>query len=1142
MDWAAHIHLCGHLRLTVGGAAQELALRGRQGRLLFAFLVLRRARPVSRDALVEALWGEDGLPPSEGALAPVLSRLRSAIAPATVEGRDSLALVLPEPAWVDVEVARDAVKRARATAEATERLTHAQAAMAITEPGLLPGLEAPWLTEERDALEHVRVEALELAAVAARTTDPSLAESLAREAVAAAPFRESAWAALISALHARGNVAEALHAFEDVRTRLREELGAVPGRELMALHAQLLVETDDAPIAAALGRPVAPSDSAPTARRMPGWQGRVPADLVERDDELRAVDSAVERLTAGEGGVVLFEGAAGIGKTRLLGELRDRAAARAAMVLGARAALLEREFGFGVVRQLLEPVADPSLLEGPAAAARAVLSDAGTTEGTFPILNGLFRLVERLAATRPVVLCVDDLQWSDPASLRFAAYLARRVGALPVLVAATIRTGEPDADEALLGELAQEPVTIALTPRPLTADATRQLVHLRLGEDADTAFSAACHEVTAGNPLLLGQLLSALAVEHVSPTASAAAGVRDIGQVAVARTVLLRLRRLREPAVAVARAVAVLGEQPGLPAVAALAGADEAAAAAAIRALARAEILRGDESLGFVHPLIRDAVYSEFTAPERALQHARAAHLLAELGASPERVAAQLLQTTPRADPWVVARLREAAQVALRRGAPDAAMRLLERAQSEPPPPADRAQLAFELGGSAAYVRGPAGVEPLERAYSELTDPAARARAAVRLSHLLLFVRSPADGVALAARAAAELPDEPGFDDFRDGLRAVRLVGAAFGAVDPTEFRALDDVRAGSRGSGEGGAGGPGTRALTAMTALAVALTCGPAAEASALAREAFSAGLTAFEITAPVALASAALALGEPADGMEAIRRYAEHARRQGEILGSIGADLWGGITQMWAGDLHAAMDLLERAHEGERLWGTKLDAVMAYSAAFTALVQLERGDPPATAAETLHRVHADDPRPDGARFWLASLAELALADGRPADAVGITERLEPARPPDTHPVWAPWRSLRTRALAALGDMTEARRLALEDLELCRRVGATWVIGRGLRVLAELPGPDRVEIGREAVGHLGESSARLELAKARATLGDALAETGAEDEARAEWTAAAEQSQACGATELARRAAEAAAGTRAAATPRTRR
>src|ERR1700744_228504 len=308
MDWVAHIHLCGHLRLTMSGVAQELGLRGRQGRLLFAFLVLHRARPVPRDALVEALWGEDGLPPREGALAPVLSPLRRASEPAAVEGRDSLALVLPEPAWIDVEVARGAVISARAATEASERLTYAQTAMKIAEPGLLPGLEAPWLTAERDALEHLRVEALELAAVAARPSAAPLPESLAREAVAAAPFRESAWAALISALHARGNVAGALNAFEDVRTRLREGLGGGRGRELLALHARLLTEADEAP----------PAQSTRPAPRAPAGTGRpagsrAAADLVERDDELRAVDAAVARLAGGEGGVVLFEGPAGIG-------------------------------------------------------------------------------------------------------------------------------------------------------------------------------------------------------------------------------------------------------------------------------------------------------------------------------------------------------------------------------------------------------------------------------------------------------------------------------------------------------------------------------------------------------------------------------------------------------------------------------------------------------------------------------------------------------------------------------------------------------------------------------------------------------------------------------------------------------------
>ena len=120
-------------------------------------------------------------------------------------------------------------------------------------------------------------------------------------------------------------------------------------------------------------------------------------------------------------------------------------------------------------------------------------------------------------------------------------------------------------------------------------------------------------------------------------------------------------------------------------------------------------------------------------------------------------------------------------------------MRLLERAQAEPPPPDQQAALAFELGGSAAYVRGPAGVEPLRAAYAELTDPAERARAAIRLSHLLLFVRSPGGRRARRPRPRRSYP--PRFDDFRDGLRAVRLVGAAFGAVDrPSSARSTTSV------------------------------------------------------------------------------------------------------------------------------------------------------------------------------------------------------------------------------------------------------------------------------------------------------------------------------------------------------------
>src|SRR4051794_23417083 len=314
---ATRIDLCGQLRLELLSERREAQLRGRQGRMLFAFLVLNRRRPVRRDELVEALWADErGAPPSEAALAPLLSRLRRAVAPGTVHGRDSVVLQLPEPVLVDVEAAAAALVAARealAGGRPADAVAAAHAAAALTEAGLLPGLEASWIDEWRAQAADLRVEALELAAAAGLALGAAAlprAEGDARAAVAAAPYRESARAALIRALAARGNVAEALRAYEEVRTLLRDELGTAPGPELMALHRELVgaaPEPADAP-AASPGAPARPV-GAPAAD-----------DLVEREDELDRIAAAAHALAAGRGGLLLLEGPAGIGKTRLLTE------------------------------------------------------------------------------------------------------------------------------------------------------------------------------------------------------------------------------------------------------------------------------------------------------------------------------------------------------------------------------------------------------------------------------------------------------------------------------------------------------------------------------------------------------------------------------------------------------------------------------------------------------------------------------------------------------------------------------------------------------------------------------------------------------------------------------------------------------
>src|SRR6185436_15178603 len=122
-------------------------------------------------------------------------------------------------------------------------------AESIAAGGLLPELEAPWIDVRRAELGDLRLEALELRAAAGiRLGFAALpeAERAARTAVELAPFRESARAALMEVLAARGNQAEALRAFEDARVLLREELGSSPGPALVALHERLLREEPSA--------------------------------------------------------------------------------------------------------------------------------------------------------------------------------------------------------------------------------------------------------------------------------------------------------------------------------------------------------------------------------------------------------------------------------------------------------------------------------------------------------------------------------------------------------------------------------------------------------------------------------------------------------------------------------------------------------------------------------------------------------------------------------------------------------------------------------------------------------------------------------------------------------------------------------
>ena len=243
------VQVCGRLALTWAGERIEDRLPARQGRLLFTYLVVHRLRPVGRDRLVEDLW--DGRPPEDAGatLRPLLSRLRRVLGPEAIAGRDEPRLVLPPDAFVDLEAASEALHRAESAVAAGDHVRAwgpARVALHTADRGFLPGHDAAWAAAVRERLDDVRLRALEAVAATGLGLgggEVASAERAGRRLVELAPFRESGHRALMQALAAHGNVAEALLAYERLRVLLRDELGAAPGPETQALHGRLLASS-----------------------------------------------------------------------------------------------------------------------------------------------------------------------------------------------------------------------------------------------------------------------------------------------------------------------------------------------------------------------------------------------------------------------------------------------------------------------------------------------------------------------------------------------------------------------------------------------------------------------------------------------------------------------------------------------------------------------------------------------------------------------------------------------------------------------------------------------------------------------------------------------------------------------------------
>jgi DNA-binding CsgD family transcriptional regulator len=862
--------------------------------------------------------------------------------------------------------------------------------------------------------------------------------------------------------------------------------------------------------------------------------------LLEREVELDDLQTALQDARRGVGRLVVVEGAAGIGKTRLLESARETAERTGMRALSARGTELERDFPFALIGQLFGPVLHRAsgperdeLLDGAARLAGPIVGigsekredDAAgyLPDSSFAVLNALYWLTSNLSDWGPLLVAVDDAHWSDQATLRFLLFLLPRLEDLPVALALSARAGEVGAESELLGRLSADPVARVLRPAALGGASVAELVRAELATGVQDAFCASCHEVSGGNPFMLHELLLELRAEGCKGTEAEAARVRELAPATIRRAVLARLARLREGSRALARAVAVLGDDAEPPVAAALAGLDPDTSAAAADALAAAGVLEAGRPLRFAHPLLRRAVYADLPGAEKVSSHRRAAGLLEARGAGPERIAVHLLATDPDGDPRVVETLGAAARRALEHGAPEAAVAYVRRALVEPPQPAARPDLLRTLMTASLFSMDQEALEDLQTDLpGELTaEPQTLMAAASELSPLLFASGRTKEGLSLLESATAAAIAGEDYDLVMRFQAQIVLWGQLSPAREAARWDRFEDRIAPDT---------PGERLWLAMKAYSGIFASESALRVAELARGAVEGGAIFREQDDPM-ISGPLIWMLIRADELGAAERAIEQYSHEAEARGTAPIANTASMRAELAyarGEIARAEPYARAAVEVARQRGflTPLPIWLA----LLIDVLIERGALDA-AEQELEASGMGGDVPDN--FWFSPLLHsrgcLRLAEGR--TGVGLEDLLEVGSRAERNGVKnpvIPTAAVAAIALAEAGEREGARAVAESYRQGAETWGTSRVKGIALHCQGVVEGGERgIELLREAVATLQRSHAPLEQARALTDLGAALRRANQRAEAREPLREALDMTRRDGALAIARRAHE---------------